>query len=197
MPTMLRCLVALAFTLPLAAAAAPPTLCQPGETAYFNCAIGKAHKIASLCGHAAAPRYLQYRFGMAGHAPELQVPATTDDPSMGSIFFYQATRRADEREWGWDVWFHHADAIYDLTYAIDKDDAPRGMASIDYWIGRAEGAPRTMACADADGARALENADELIRAMAPPQRLWQLSPYDERRILDEHRAAPPASVPRR
>lgn len=189
MQPLIRRLALLAFAVPAAAAAAPPTLCKPGETAYFDCALGKAHKIASLCGHAAAPRYLQYRFGLVGHAPELQVPATLDDRSMGSIFFYQRTRRADEREWGWDVWFHHADAIYDLTYAIDKDDAPQGMASIDYWIGRAEGAPRTMACANANDARALENAGDLIRAMAPPERDWQLSPYDERIRLDQARAA--------
>ena len=189
MKILLRLAAFVLPALPLAAAAAPPTLCKPGETAYFNCAVGKAHKLASLCGHAEAPRYLQYRFGLVGHAPELQVPATTDDPAMGSTFFYEGTRRADGREWGWDVWFHHADAIYVLNFFIDQDDAPDGMASIDYWIGRPEGAPRTMACASPAGGRAVENAVDLIRAMAPPQREWQLSPYDERILRDRSVAA--------
>lgn len=184
-----RACAAILLSVPLLAAAAQPTLCRPDETIYFNCPMGKAHKIASLCGRTSAPRYLQYRFGLVGQKPELQVPESTADPAMGRTFFYEATRRADERNWGWDVWFHHADAIYQLSYFIDLDDAPHGDASVDYFIGRAVDAPKSLPCASPEGGKALQNAGGLIEEMAPPDRLWRLSPYDERRRLDEAASA--------
>lgn len=185
----MRRLVAALRGAPLLAAATPPTMCRPGEAVYFNCQMGKAHKVASLCGHEAAPRYLQYRFGLPGQAPELQVPDTTTDPAMGRTFFYEYGKRADERNWGWDVWFHHADTVYQLSDFIDLDDAPHGAASVDYFVGRAEGAPKTLACANADGGKALQKAEDLIREMSPPDRTWQQSPYDERLHADQAASA--------
>lgn len=59
-----------------------PSLCQPGETAVFSCAIGG--KIASLCASAGigpGQGSLTYRFGRKG-AIELTHPASSTPPDQ-------------------------------------------------------------------------------------------------------------------
>ena len=63
-----------AGTTPLAAAAAPASLCAGEETAYFECATANA-KMLAVCG--ALPDRLQYRFGRPG-AIELAYPAAPE-----------------------------------------------------------------------------------------------------------------------
>ncbi|MGX1790629.1 hypothetical protein ACWIGM_28045 [Bosea sp. NPDC055332] len=79
--TKLRCLAAIAAALACGPAVADtrPSLCQPGETAIFSCAIGG--KIASLCASGdigPGQGRLTYRFGRKGALelthPEAPVP---------------------------------------------------------------------------------------------------------------------------
>ena len=162
-----------------AAFAAPATLCHAGETSYFSCTMGAAHKIASLCGHDAEPRWLQYRFGLPGHAPELQVPARLDDPQMGTTFLYDGSRRADGKLDSWGVWFKNTDAIYELEYVVNRDDGPPEYADILLWTSATQEVPRVLSCTSAAGAKGLREVVDLIRAMSPPGRSEMGSAWDE------------------
>jgi hypothetical protein len=176
-----------------AALAAPVTLCHADETSYFTCTMGPAHKIASLCGHEAEPRYLQYRFGRAGQSPELQVPASTSDSAMGTTFFHEAERRADGKLTSDSVWFRHADTIYELEYVVTEDeDIGPEFADILLFQTPSTATPRGLSCASAAGAKSLANAFDLIDAMSPPGRVAQGSPWDAR-IADERAAAAKAA----
>jgi hypothetical protein len=82
--TTLRCLAALAAALACDAALAEtrPSLCQPGETAVFSCAIGG--KTASLCASGdigPGQGSLSYRFGRKG-AIELTHPDKPAPPDQ-------------------------------------------------------------------------------------------------------------------
>jgi hypothetical protein len=60
---------------------AEDSLCAPTEQVLFSCSIGKAEKIASLCGSPELKKgsgYLQYRYGVRGKI-ELVFPATKDN----------------------------------------------------------------------------------------------------------------------
>jgi hypothetical protein len=67
--------VALALATPLAAMAAPASLCAAEETAYFECTMASGKQLA-VCG--ALPGRLQYRFGRPG-AVELAYPGAPED----------------------------------------------------------------------------------------------------------------------
>ena len=189
-------IVGLVLSSGTAAFAAPATLCHADETSYFTCTMGPAHKIASLCGHEAEPRYLQYRFGRAGQAPELQVPASTSDPAMGTTFFHEASRRKDGELESTDVWFRHADTIYELEYVVTTDpDLDPEFASIVLFHVPQTGRPRGLSCDSPEGAKSLENAFALIDAMSPPQRSATKTPWDA--LIEEERAAKAASAAKR
>ena len=64
-----------ASATPLAAAAAPASLCAGEETAYFECTIASG-KLLAICG--TLPERLQYRFGRPG-AVELAYPAVAEE----------------------------------------------------------------------------------------------------------------------
>ncbi len=186
-------LVGLMLSSGAAAFAAPATLCRADETSYFSCTIGPVHKIASLCGHDAEPRYLQYRFGLPGRAPELQVPASTSDPAMGATFFHEAGRRADGKLDSDSVWFRHVDTIYELEYVVTEDeDIGPEFADIVLLHVPSTARPRGLSCDSAAGAKSLVNAFDLIDAMSPPGRFAQGSPWDA--LIAEERAAKAAKA---
>jgi len=57
-------------------------LCQAGESILFSCSAGK--KVLSVCASrtlGATEGYIQYRFGLVGATPEMQVPETRRHPS--------------------------------------------------------------------------------------------------------------------
>jgi hypothetical protein len=84
-------LAAITFATPLPAVAKSTSLCAPGETVVFSCALGK--KIASLCASkdlSAAKGYLYYAYGKPG-ALELSAPeksiAARQNLARGSIAY--------------------------------------------------------------------------------------------------------------
>ena len=180
--------------LPVAAVAETPTLCRAGETRYFDCPVGRAHKVASLCGHDTEPRWLQYRFGLVGRPPELEVPQTLADSAMRETFFFEAGRTLDRQVESISVWFRHRDSTYSLDYVQQHDDVPPESASITLWNAALDWPPRSLSCTSAAGVRSLEDASAVIWSISAPGRIWPLSPQDEASMRRAAEAAAAASA---
>jgi hypothetical protein len=81
------------FVVAVSHLSAAATLCTPVEQVVFSCSTTK-NKIVSLCSSSLltdATGYLQYRFGVAGKAPELSYPTTPQHPrnffQSGTLMF--------------------------------------------------------------------------------------------------------------
>ncbi len=193
---MTRAIALLLLALPVASGATTPTLCQAGEIRYFDCVVGATHKVASLCGQDTEPRWLQYRFGLVGHAPELQVPPTPDDLAMGTTFFYDGEHTRDGDVESISIWFRHADVIYSIGHVRQHSERPPEFANITLWQLPMRWPPRTLSCASPVGARTLAQAYPVIWSMSPPGRLWYLAPRDDERRRAGAAAASAASPAR-
>lgn len=70
------------------AVAAPPGACRPDERSLWTCTVGKAGKIAAVCGSkdlTADQGYLQYRFGAPGRL-ELEFPQTREGSQEAFVY---------------------------------------------------------------------------------------------------------------
>lgn len=121
--TNLRCLAAIVAPLVYGTALADtrPSLCQPGETAVFSCAIGG--KIASLCASGdigPSQGSLNYRFGRQG-AIELTHPDKPIPPGQA----FSTAVIGDAGFAGDIVRFSRGDTRYTLYSIIVKGQGER------------------------------------------------------------------------
>ncbi len=180
-----------------AASAAPsPSQCKTGETTYFNCALRASNKLVSLCGrNDGAASYLQYRAGTPGAAPAEVYPPARGGPDMKTAFFFND--RKDETRADTGVWFRRGDMYTELKYGRDigsmgQVSGPQSEVLI--WIGTPKGAPRPLVCKQARGGDGLGEAKEIIAALSPVGRRWQLSPLDVHYLPKRRQAAPEKTV---
>lgn len=155
-----------------------PTHCAAGETTYFNCVADVG--VASLCGKDdESGRYLQYRFGPGGGAPEQLIPNGLEDSDMGRTFHYSYVENEEAMFGRTRVWLRTADRTYQLTYISRLDHEGRLMpreSAVLIWEGLPAGAPNAMKCSEATAGLALEFAEPLIKRLAGPEHRWWEQP---------------------
>ena len=184
-------IVALLASASAMGATPSPSQCRAGETTYFNCEI-RGDKLVSLCGkHDGAASYLQYRAGAFGAPPEVTYPATRGGQEMKEAFFFNNRQDSSHADTG--VWFRRGNTYYELQYARDLSSvggvsSPASQVLI--WLGTPKGAPRPLVCKQSKGGAALSDAKDVIEAVSPRGRKWQLSPLDLHYLPKTKRSEP-------
>jgi hypothetical protein len=77
-----------------------PSLCESSEKIVFNCTVGKASKIVSLCSSKDLTKdrgYLQYRFGMPGKI-ELEFPKQREQTLSAFKYSHYFRAQFDQTE---------------------------------------------------------------------------------------------------
>jgi hypothetical protein len=102
------------------AQAAPPTLCQSGETPVFSCAIGS--KMASVCQSelsGSGATALQYRYGVVGQTPELVYPGRMK--AAADAFSFETHLNGPMSV----ISFKNGNASYDVVSHFSADKFPK------------------------------------------------------------------------
>ncbi|MFL6678066.1 MAG: hypothetical protein ACJ8IK_06965 [Burkholderiaceae bacterium] len=156
--------------------------CNDGETTFFACRLEQSSKVAVLCGHAGPRRsWLQYRFGVPGHPPELLIPSTAEDQEMTSTFFVDGPSGSRDGSWsGIGVWFQNSGATYELRTSQETDDRNQSntASNILVWPHFLTKRPTSLSCAETSSSEGLTAAGEVIAAIAPEWHGWGVSPED-------------------
>ena len=189
--------LSLALLLAASHATAAPAIasqCKAGETTYFNCAVKKGAKVASLCGKrdGGAGSYLQYRYGSPGKQPEQTYPSSPRDSAMSESFFFNSQGAPDSPRADTGVWFEYDNTFYELKYSAELSPTGHTTTSVSQilqWNGVPSGAPRPTVCRHPRAGENLSSAGAVIEAMSPKGRMWKMSP------LDVHYQPKPAPQP--